>query len=227
MVNSPTEKRIPFLENGDRLTAYEFDRRSEAMPYLEKAELIEGVVYVPAALRFRSHGRPHSLLMTWLGVYKTFTPGVEIGDTPTVRLDPDNRPQPDAVLLIDSAAGGQARISADDYIEGAPELVVEVAASSAAIDLHSKKTVYRRNGVQEYIVWQTFENRLDWFILQQGEYASIAADSEGIVKSQVFPGLWLAIESLLQGEMPRVLAVLQAGLASAEHAEFLRGLAQR
>ena len=104
---------------------------------------------------------------------------------------------------------------------------MEVAASSAAIDLHSKKTVYRRNGVQEYIVWQTFENRLDWFILQQGDYASIAADSEGIVKSQIFPGLWLAIESLLQGEMPRVLAVLQAGLASAEHAEFLRRLAQR
>jgi Uma2 family endonuclease len=227
MVNLPTETRIPFLENGDRLTAYEFERRYEATPDLKRAELIEGVVYVPAALRFKSHAEPHSAIMTWLGVYKALTPGVAIGDTPTVRLDPDNRPQPDAVLLIDSAAGGQARISADDYIEGAPELVVEVAASSAAIDLHSKKTVYRRNGVQEYIVWQTFENRLDWFSLRQGEYESIAADPKGILKSQVFPGLWLAIESLLQGAMPRVLAVLQEGLASAEHGEFLRQLAQR
>ena len=218
---SPTETRFPPLENGDRLTAYEFDRRYDAMPHLKKAELIEGVVYVPAALRFRSHAEPHSWLLAWLVVYQTFTPKVAVGDAPTVRLDADNCPQPDAVLLINPTAGGQARISRDDYIEGAPELVIEIAASSAAIDLHSKKNVYRRTGVQEYIVWQTFENRLDWFRLQQGEYVSLVADSQGIIRSQVFPGLWLAVTDLLQGDMPRVLAVLQEGLASAAHADFL------
>ena len=123
--------KTPPLENGDRLTRIEFERRYAAMPNLKKAELIEGVVYVPAALRFRSHAEPHSRIMTWLGVYQAFTPGIKIGDNPTVRLDLDNAPQPDAALIID---GGQARISTDDYIEGAPELVVEIAASSATYD---------------------------------------------------------------------------------------------
>lgn len=136
---------IPPLESGDRLNCYEFERRYNSMPPLKKAELIEGVVYMPAALRFRSHGQPHGNLSIWLGNYKVATPGVELGIEPTVRLDLDNEPQPDAVLLIDENCGGQARLSDDDYIEGAPELVAEIAASSVAIDLHDKKRAYRRN----------------------------------------------------------------------------------
>ncbi|MEN9270991.1 MAG: Uma2 family endonuclease, partial [Thermostichales cyanobacterium HHBFW_bins_127] len=120
---------IPPLENGDRLTRSEFERRYRAMPHLKKAELIEGVVYIMGSpLRLRSHGEPHGKIITWLGTYQAYTPGVVLGDTPTVRLDADNEPQPDAVLFV---PGRQAVISADDYIQGAPELIVEIAASSA------------------------------------------------------------------------------------------------
>jgi Uma2 family endonuclease len=209
------------LENGDRLTRHEFERRYAAMPHLKKAELIEGVVYVPAALRFGSHAEPHSRLMTWLGVYQAFTRGVKIGDNPTVRLDLDNEPQPDAVLFIE---GGQARITEDDYIEGAPELVVEVAVSSAAYDLYDKKRAYRRNKVQEYLVWRVYDRELDWFSLETGEYNLLAPDSEGIIRSQVFPGLWLAIPQLLSGKMNEVLGVLQQGLNSNQHQEFSQRL---
>jgi Uma2 family endonuclease len=212
---------IPPLENGDRLTRDEFERRYAAMPHLKKAELIEGVVYVPAALRFRSHGQPHADLIIWLGMYKIVTPKVELGDNPTVRLDLDNEPQPDAVLLID---GGQARISSDDYIEGAPELVVEVAASSAAYDLYDKKRAYRRNGVREYLVWRVYDQQLDWFSLEAGEYIKLEPDNDGIMRSQVFPGLWLATSQLLSGKMKEVLAVLQQGLNSVEHKQFSQRL---
>jgi len=153
------------------------------------------------------------------------TPGVELGDNPTVRLDLDNEPQPDAVLLINENCGGQARLSEDDYVEGAPELVVEIAASSVAIDLHDKKRAYRRNGVQEYIVWQVCEQRLDWFYLQQGEYVSLPVDEEGVIQSRVFPGFWLAAGDLLAGNMARVLSVLQEGLATPEHTMFVEQLA--
>jgi Uma2 family endonuclease len=212
---------IPPLENGDRLTRDEFERRYAAMPHLKKAELIEGVVYVPAALRFRSHGQPHGEIMTWLGVYRAFTPKVELGDNPTVRLDLDNAPQPDAVLLID---GGQAIISSDDYVEGAPELVVEVAASSAAYDLYDKKRAYRRNGVREYLVWRVYDREVDWFSLEAGEYIKLEPDNDGIMRSQVFPGLWLATSQLLSGKMNEVLAVLQQGLNSVEHNQFSQRL---
>ena len=218
--------QIPPLENGDRLNRYEFERRYNAMPHLKKAELIEGVVYMPAALRFRSHGQPHSSIMGWLWTYTIATPGVELGDAPTVRLDLDNEPQPDAVLMIEERCGGQAHLSDDDYIEGAPELVAEIAASSASIDLGDKLRVYRRNGIKEYIVWQVFERRFDWFYLQNGEYVSLPVEENGMVCSRVFPGLWLAVDNLLAGNMTQVLAILQSGLTSEEHVDFVKQLAK-
>ncbi len=175
-------------------------------------------------LRFESHAEPHGHIITWLGVYEASTPGVRLGIEPTVRLDRDNEPQPDGVLLITPTAKGQSRFSDDDYIEGAPELVIEIAASSVAIDLHDKKKVYGRNGVKEYIVWQIFENKLDWFSLQQGEYVSLQVDADGIIKSQVFAGLWLSMSDLIAGNMQQVLAVLQLGLNSPEHQRFVRQL---
>lgn len=225
MVNTfPANLAIPPLENGDRLNRFEFERRYNAMPTVKKAELIEGIVYMPAALGFKSHGEPHSWVITWLGLYVALTPGVSLGDAPTVRLDLDNEPQPDVVLLIDEQAGGQTRLSTDDYIEGAPELVVEIAASSTAIDLHAKKNAYRRNGVREYIVWQVLDRKLSWFHLQESEFLSLDADADGVLRSRVFPGLWLASDALLNGDLQRVITVVQEGGRSPEHAVFVTQL---
>lgn len=214
----------PPLENGDRLDRLEFERRYERMPHLKKAELIEGVVYMPAALRHKSHGQPHSFIMTWLGLYQAFTPGVEVSDNATVRLDLHNEPQPDAVLRICEESGGQSILN-DDYIEGAPELIVEVAASSVAIDLHDKKQAYCRNGVKEYLVWRVLDQQFDWFYLQNGEYILLPVESDRIIRSRSFPGLWLPVDDLLSGNMQQVLAVVQQGLATSEHHEFVSGLA--
>jgi len=218
---APPESRlvVPPLENGDRLSRTEFERRYTAMPQVKKAELIEGVVYMASPLRLKSHGEPHGFLATWLGTYQAFTPGVGVGIEPTVRLDLDNEPQPDAVLLV---PGRQASIGSEDYIEGAPELVVEVAASSAAIDLHDKKRAYRRNQVQEYIVWRTLEGQLDWFVLEADEYQAQRLDDQSVVRSRIFPGLWLAVSALLAGDMTTVLAVLQQGINSPEHQAFVQ-----
>ncbi|MBE9048169.1 Uma2 family endonuclease [Pleurocapsales cyanobacterium LEGE 10410] len=223
MVVNRFTKILP-LENGDRLSRSEFERRYLAASHIKKAELIEGVVYVAFPLRHEQHGRPHSRVMTWLGVYQALTSGVDLSDAPTVRLDLDNEPQPDAVLLIEPDAGGQTRLSNDGYIEGAPELVAEIAASSAAYDLYDKKTAYRRNEVQEYIVWQVLEQKLDWFILREDVYESLIADDAGVIRSEVFPGLWLAVSALLAGDMAQVLAVLQKGLDSPKHAVFIEQL---
>lgn len=176
---------------------------------------------MPAALRFKSHAQPHGNLMIWLGFYKVMTSGVELGDNPTIRLDLDNEPQPDAVLFINENCGGKVKITEDDYLEGSPELVAEIAASSVSIDLGDKKRVYRRNGVQEYLVWQSYENQFNWFVLENGEYIQLQPDDAGIIRSRVFPGLWLAVNELLAGNMKQVLQVLQRGLDSEEHQAFL------
>ncbi|MBO1064164.1 MULTISPECIES: Uma2 family endonuclease [Nostocales] len=217
-----TQNLILPLESGDRLSRHEFERRYTESLHVKKAELIEGVVYVASPLRFQRHAEPHAKLVIWLGNYQIATPGVKLGIEPTIRLDQDNEPQPDGILFIDQSLGGKSRITADDYIEGSPELVAEIAASSAAYDLHDKKKAYRRNGIQEYIVWQSLEKKLNWFQLHESEYISLEPDANGVIKSQVMPGLWLAVPALLSGDMTQVLAVLQAGLNSPEHAEFLQ-----
>jgi Uma2 family endonuclease len=211
---------VPPLENGDVLTRVEFERRYEAMPHLKKAELIEGVVYVPSPVRHRYHGHHHTHLIGWLVQYEAQTPGVEASDNATVRLDLDNEPQPDVLLLIDPACGGQVRIDADGYIEGAPELVAEIASSSASYDIHTKLRVYRRNGVLEYIVWRVLDQEIDWFILRAGQYERLLLDAEGLYRSEVFPGLWLDPAALLRGDLATVLATVQRGLTSPEHAAF-------
>jgi Uma2 family endonuclease len=225
MLVSPSTK-VPPLESGDRLTRYEFEHRYQAMPYIKKAELIEGVVYVASPVRMANHGRPHAALVGWLMVYKAATPGVDLGDNATVRLDADNEPQPDALLRIEPEVGGNSRISDDDYVEGVPELIAEIAASSASYDLNDKLNAYRRNGVQEYIVWQIYENRLDWFSLQEGRYVPLEPDEAGVIRSSIFPGLWLAVNALREGDLAEVLAVLQQGLQTAEHQAFVEHLNQ-
>ncbi len=169
-------------------------------------------------LRIRSHGQPHGQIVTWLGFDRANAPNLIVGIEPTVRLDMDNEPQPDAVLFI---PGRGAAIVEDDYISGAPELVVEISASTVSIDLHDKKEAYRRNGVREYIVWRTLEREIDWFSLQHGAYIRLESDENGIIKSLVFPGLWLAVAAMLSGAMAEVLAVLQAGLNSVERREAI------
>ncbi len=202
--------KLPPLESGDRLSRAEFERRYTAMPALKKAELIEGVVYLASPLRARAHSKPHGDMMGWLWTYKMAVPGVELYDNPTVRLDADNEPQPDAVLRREP---GNSWISEDDYIEGAPELVVEIAASSASYDLHDKLRVYRRNGVQEYLVWRTYSQQIDWFYLEADEYQPLVAEA-GVICSRQFPGLWLASSALLAGDLAEVLQLLQQGIAA-------------
>jgi Uma2 family endonuclease len=217
----------PPLENGDRLTRSEFEHRYQGMSNLKKAELIEGRVYMASPVRATKHSEPHAAIMTWLGNYWAVTPNVQLLDNPTVRLDEDNEPQPDACLRIEFLAGGRSVISDDDYVVGAPELIVEIAASTASYDLHEKKQVYRRNGVREYIVWRILDRALDWFQLENGVYVQLPISEDRTLHSQVFPGLWLLPEDLLAGNLSAVLAGLQLGLMSPEYLEFRNTLATR
>lgn len=132
----------PPLLSGDRLTRREFERRYSALPEIKKAELVEGAIHVAAPVRLYSSAQPHAQIIVWLGAHWPATPGVQLADNTTVRLDRDNDPQPDALLLIDPASGRRSHIAAD-YIEGAPELIIESAARSAAYDLHDKAFVAR------------------------------------------------------------------------------------
>jgi Uma2 family endonuclease len=218
------QARVQPLESGDRLGAIEFLRRYEAMPEVKKAELIEGTVYMPSPVRL-AHAAPDTLIQTWLGTYAARTPGTQAAGNVTVRLDPENVPQPDALLRILPECGGQARVGAAGYLFGPPELIVEVAASSVAIDLHDKLRAHRRAGVREYLVWRTLDGQLDWFVLDQDDYRSNAPAAQGVVRSPHFPGLALAADALLDQDAAKVLDVLQIEMQTPAHAAFVAQLA--
>lgn len=199
----------PPLESGDRLTRAAFHRRYCDRPEIKKAELVEGVVYVASPVRFAAHAQPHGCVIVWLGTYQTSHPDVYLGDNATVLLDADNELQPDAILWRESP-GGPHR-NAEDYVEGAPQLVFEVAASSVSYDLHDKLRAYRRNGVLEYIVWRVLDRAIDWFALTDGEFVQVQPDAQGLIDSQAFPGLRLNIERMLANDMTAVLEALRLG----------------
>ena len=212
------------LENGDRLSRAEFERRYTAHPEIKKAELVEGVVYMASPVRAQQHGMPHSVINGLLMLYCAVTPGLRMADNSTLRLDHDNELQPDVAVWLDESLGGHTRITTDDYLEGTPELIVEIAASSVAYDLGTKRNVYRRNGVAEYIVLIPYEQSVQWLAWADGEYGELPTDEQGIIRSRIFPGLWFSPAHFWANDLPGLLACLQLGLTTPEHAAFVEAL---
>jgi len=217
---------VPLLQPGDRLNRAEFERRYNAMPDCKKAELIEGVVYVPSPARL-CHGQPHGSLMAWIVNYAIETPGTDAADNVTNRLDNDNEPQPDVALFVDPACGGQTRVSEDGYLTGPAEFVAEVSVSSVSLDRGAKLRTYERHGVREYLIWRVDDKLLEWYVLRDDGFELQSLPDDGIYRSETFPGLWLNAAAMLQRDGKSVMRVLNEGLATSEHAAFVARLESR
>jgi Uma2 family endonuclease len=213
---------LPALEAGDHLDQKTFHERYEAMPEDFRAELIGGIVFVPSPLK-RPHAGMHVLVSRWLDGYAEASPGTQVFDNGTTILDPQAEPQPDLCMLITDRLHGQTR-EENGYIVGAPEFIVEVASSSESIDLHRKRDDYERTGVKEYLVVLLRQERIEWFIRRHAHFEGLPAAGDGIYRSEVFPGLWLDAAALLGQNRGRLLEVLQQGLATPEHAQFVARL---
>jgi len=199
----------------------EFHRRYADYPEDVKFELIGGIVYMASPLR-RAHGLWHVQLSALLDRYAARTPGVELLDNTTTILGDESEPQPDLTLRILQEYGGRSRVTDEDYIQGPPELLAEVAHSTRAIDMHQKRLDYQQAGVREYLVFCVEEMELHWFRFRPA--GRVARDADGVCRSRVFPGLWIDVPALLAGKRNRILAALRRGLASEEHAEFAQRL---
>ncbi len=214
---------LPPLKPGDRLDRKIFHARYEAMPPGTRAELIGGIVFMPPPSK-TSHGLRHGRSIHWLISYQDATPNTEALDNTSTLLDDEAEPQPDGCLLITAAGHGQTR-EEDEYIVGPPELALEIAASSVAIDMHLKRADYERTGVREYIVVILRQQRVVWFVSRDRKFQEMQPGLDGIYRSEVFPGLWLDPTALLNNDGVRVTQVLNRGLASPEHAAFVARLA--
>jgi Uma2 family endonuclease len=187
------------LRNGDCYSRPDFHERYLRLGDFHGIELIEGVVYLRGRIPM-THASPHGDVIGWLGRYEIEHPEAEALGTCTVLLDELNEPEPDALLLRRSGM----RLE-DDFLASTPELIVEVAYSSHSRDLHQKKRAYERNGVLEYIVWRTLDGAIDWFQLRDGVYVQREPDADGIIASEVFPGLRLDIAAMLAGDRAKVV----------------------
>jgi Uma2 family endonuclease len=212
------------LEPGDHLDQSTFHARYEAMPPGTRAELIGGIVYIPSPVG-RAHGVHHRSAIYWLAHYNRFTPGVESMDNGTTILAEDSEPQPDVALRV--LFGGQTRVTIDGFVTGCPELVCEVANSSESYDLHAKRRDYERHGTLEYVAAIVRASRVAWFTRVGDRLIEVPPDADGIYRSRAFPGLWLDPVALLAGDLDRIAAVVEHGVATPAHAAFVADLRAR
>ena len=209
---------LPPLQNGDRLDAKEFCRRWDGTPGLKRAELIGGQVYMNPPVS-ESHGGPHWDLSFWIGHYVVATEGLKATSDTSVQFGPQDMPQPDVVVRIKEQYGGKSHL-VDGMLHGVPEFLIEVAASSAAYDLYVKKQLYAAQGVQEYLVHAVHERKFVWFSLESGAYSELLPAKNGVIRSLVFPGLWLDTKAMLANNWPKILETLRHGMATEEYREF-------
>ena len=228
---------VPPLRDGDRMDAGEFLRRYAVDPVVYSAELLQGVVHVTRRREFENgetivppisaggHATPDNHLQTILGVYSALTTGVaSFSSVTTILPSQTTSLEPDAVLRILPESGGSSTIEADGFVHGAPELVAEISFTSGARDFGKKFDSYQADGVPEYLVWRTGEKEIHWFALKRKKYVALKPQADGTLRSEVFPGLWLDVPALLAGDLAKVLATLQQGIASPEHAAFVAKL---
>jgi len=192
------------------------------MPAGIKAELIGGMVHMPSPTRM-PHKRSHGLLAGVLVLYEEATPGTEMAGEGTVILGSGSEPEPDLQLRLLPEYGGRSRVNDEGYLVGPPELLIEVAHSSEAIDLHAKRADYTKAGVLEYLVLLIREGGLRAFDLAANREIEVGAD--GVYRSKMFPGLWIDAAAAVGGDRRRLLSVLRKGIRSSEHKSFVRRLA--
>ncbi len=212
------------LITGERMDRAEFMRRWEEIPEIKKAELIEGVVFVASPVG-SEHGRREIRIGWWLTQYADATPGCECGTNVTWYME-KSAPQPDAFLRVRPDCGGQ---SGDErlYHTGAPELAVEVCETSTEVDFGPKLRLYRRAGVREYITIEIFPRRIVWRTLEQSSYVTLPPDPDGVIRSRVFPGLWLDVAGFWEDNAVKLMATLERGLATPEHTAFKERLQRK
>ena len=214
--------RPPGLVTGERMSVEEFLCRWEELPDLKNAELIDGVVYVPSPVSLE-HGRRDTLIISWLAHYAYATPGCQCANNSTW-LMLDSAPQPDAFLRILPAYGGQSR-DGKLYCTGAPELAIEICLTSTEVDFGPKLALYQRAGVREYVTIEIFGKRIVWRMLEGATYVPQKLPPDDVLRSQVFPGLWLDIAAFWADDGGRMLETLNEGLAQEEHRRFVERLA--
>jgi Uma2 family endonuclease len=217
---------VPTLEGGDYFERDEFMRRYEARPDIKKAELINNIVFMASPAR-EGHSEPETLFAFAVTTYMAATPYATARSNMTVNLSAQTVVQPDWYLRIEKIAGGRAGVGNDEFLDAAPELVIEVAVSSASYDLHTKKDAYEAARTGEYLVWQALDHRLNCFVLSNGAFQKALPDADGIYRSRMFPGLWLNVAAIGNGDILGVKASLDQGLASPEHTAFVAELKRR
>jgi Uma2 family endonuclease len=225
-VDQKDTAQVPPLDNGDRLDQKTFHERYESMENHVRAELIGGIVYM-ASPQKRPHSRTTLLVGHWLGEYEEWTPGTEVLAGATDIMGSASQPEPDHCLFVLPQFGGSVGFNESDYLTGAPELIVETAATTESRDLHQKKDDYEKARVREYVVVALRSRKVFWFIRRHGKFAAMGPGQDGIFRSKIFPGLWLDPEALLERNRARLLTVLREGLASKGHHAFVAKLAAR
>jgi Uma2 family endonuclease len=155
-------------------------------------EIISGELIVSPA-PILDHQRVVNRLNVWLATFVWERRLGEVYTSPVdVRLSRHNSVQPDIVFISRERLHIQRR----QYIDGAPNLVIEVLSDrTRGIDLVRKRALYAMAGVAEYWIADLTNRTLLVLTLVEGDYVEVE-QRDGVARSLVVPGFEVAVEDV-------------------------------
>jgi Uma2 family endonuclease len=182
-----------------------FEEFLDLIPDGEKADLIDGVIYMASP-----DNTDASDLTGWLGaILYTFVEMKGLGKVyqsrVAYRLGRKRGPEPDLGFVPKELEASRRR----GYIDGPPALAMEIVSpESVGRDYVLKRAQYEQAGVREYWIIDPDEQRATLLVLRQGHYEEVAP-VDHVLASEVVPGFRLDVRWLWATPRPPAYNVLR------------------
>jgi Uma2 family endonuclease len=189
-----------------------FDQFCALIPDGQKADLIDGVIYVASPDSKRAN-EINSLLDSLLRMYVS---AKQLGQVYISRfafqLSEITAPEPDLAYVSPE----RMQLVRDGRMDGGPDIAVEIVTrDSRDRDYIEKRRKYEGAGVGEYWIIDTIQRRAEFLRLgEDGRYSLARLEENRIFRSRVIPGFWLNVEWLISDETPDAYECLQQLLSS-------------
>jgi Uma2 family endonuclease len=196
-----------------RYPFYDFDAFCALVPDGQKADLIDGVIYLASPENIEHHRLNIWLIrLLWDYIDARRIVGEFFSSRIAFRLDKRESPEPDIAFV----AGQTAHLLINwGYVEGPPDWAAEIVSpESIDRDYHEKRLQYERYGVREYWIIDPLEQKMIAYRrARDGKYKEVRP-RKGIVTSKVIPGFWVRPEWLWLRPLPNKAVILKEILAT-------------
>jgi Uma2 family endonuclease len=177
---------------------YSYEQFLELTKDVERAELIDGEIYMlasPSPEHQRISMRLSNKLFNYLqgSNCEVFTAPLDVV-LENEATDEKQSVQPDLVIICD-----KSKFTTINYT-GVPELVIEILSpSTTSKDTIKKMDLYMKFGVKEYWIIKPKSKAADVYLLEDGVYTEpMAYSKDDILRSNIFDDLSIELKAIFE-----------------------------